>query len=91
MYIFEAATNKSHVWVFVFVVRHVFVDERDIWLQVSTQILTRDPYPLSHKLWARVFLSVFIIAGNPVVACILSQGMFRVSCEFGRSKVLLRA
>ena len=33
--------------------------------------------------------AVFITVGNPFVACILSQGMFHVSYEFGRSKVLL--
>ena len=38
---------------------------------------------------ARRVLAVFITVGNPVVARILSQGMFHVSCDFGRSKVLL--
>ena len=40
------------------------------------------------KIARRLFWRDLITVGNPVVACILSQGMFHVSCEIGRSKVL---
>ena len=38
---------------------------------------------------ARRFFGGFHHCWNPAVACILSQGMFHVSCDFGCSKVLL--
>ena len=54
---------------------------------MSAQVVTGEPCPLSQNCETLV-LKGFITVGNPVVACILSQGMFHASCEFGRSKVL---